>query len=366
MLNTVPVTSALRQPRGTVKINSNFSVLWSSFVVENNSYYAADTFRVTLPLSGQPSGVDAAWWSSRTELTVQIYAGFPDDLHRYAESDLMFLIHGLVDHVELNPVAREVVLTGRDLASRFIDTKTVEKWPNQTASQIATALAQAHGLTPVVTQTTARAGRYYLNNDQSVLARSITEWDLLTFLAQQEGFDVYVKGSELHFEPPPSDGDDPYVLQWQQPAVDDVPVFNGMDLKLTRNLTLAKDVKVIVTSTSLWQAKPLRKTATARKSKSKGGTPQTYSFNIPNLTADQAQKRANELALQISRHELRFDARLPADALLNTRTPLELRGTNSAFDQRYYPDQIIRQFDANGYVMDVHAKNHSPESTVTV
>jgi hypothetical protein len=109
-------------------------------------------------------------------------------------------------------------IEGRDLSSRLIENKTQEAFVNQTSSQVATTLAQRRGLTPQVTATTTLVGRYYqqdhVRDSLNQFSRTTTEWDLLIYLAQREGFDVFVKGTTLYFQPTTDPSADPYVVRW--------------------------------------------------------------------------------------------------------------------------------------------------------
>jgi phage protein D len=255
----------------------------------------------------------------------------------------------------------------------LIDRRTAEKFANMTASAIATQLAGRVGLTPVVTATTTKVGTYY-TIDHALLTREVSEWDLLCWLAQHENYLVYVKGTKLHFEPKPSGKANPYALIWTPPNADSgAPQFTGAGLRMTRNLTVAKDVVVTVRS---WGAKG--KTviaATYPTSKHKGtaagtsGTNQAegHVFNIPGLTYDQAIQAAREKHAAITAHEMKIEVTLPADNLLQITTPIELRGTGTAFDQTYYPEAINRHMVFGSvFAMTVHAKNRSPENEVTL
>ena len=316
---------------------------------------------------------NAEWWAARTEIFIEILAGFPVDADNFTSSEMVSLIYGRVDDVTYDPVGRKIDLSGRDLTSAFVDAKTTEKFLNYTSSEIAVVLALRHGLTAVVTKTETISGRYY-EIDHGRLTDQRSEWDLLTWLAHEEQFMVYVKGHELHFEPKPSPDDDPYVLKWE-PLTEDRghPVFNGKTISFSRNLTLAKDVIVRVRSWNAKNKSGFTKTAQATHNKNtvlKGaaqpiGEAQTFSYTIPGLTPEQALQRAQSLLVEITAHQVKLSATFPADNLLSVTNVIKVIGTMSAFDQIYYPDSIIRQMSiGEGYTMSINAKNHSPESVV--
>jgi hypothetical protein len=60
-----------------------------------------------------------------------------------------------------------------------------------------------------------------------------------------------------------------------------------------------------------------------------------------------------------------INAELAGDDTLTIRTPIQLVGTGTSFDQMYYPDTITRSISFESFKMRVRAKNHSTESMVT-
>lgn len=363
---------ALRRPRGIVKINDAVVDGWLEVETDNNTFYEADTFRVTLP--GRV--LDSALVSAPV-VKVEVLAGFPADPSRFDASELEQIVIGNVDDLQFDPVFNTVTLTGRDYTSKLIDAKTTEKFANQTASEIATLLAKRHGLTPVVTATTTKVGKYY-EIDEVRLTDARTEWDLLTWLANEtladdgRKFVAYVKGEELHFEPQPSEDDDPYLLRWQPPeparAFAQAPV---MTMNFSRNLTVLRDVVVTVKSWSQKQKKGVeanypRKPATVQPGEAQVKR-QLHEYRFPNLTQEQALRKAQAIHRDLTMQEVRMQASLPADNALSPRRIIKVVGTGTVFDQTYYPDSVRRRItNDGGYTMDVSAKNRSPESEVSL
>lgn len=367
-LNDPTLASYVRAPRGLAIINGQYADAFVECEVDNNSFYQADTFRATFALSGQLPAMNWAWWVSQASIEVELLVGFPADPEKPQKSELQSWIYGLVDNIEFDPVMDEIVISGRDMTSVFIDAQTTEKFQNLTSSAIAKQLADRHGLAFDGTATTTKVGKYY-EIDHARLTAQMSEWDLLTFLAHEENFDVWVTGKTLHFQPKVSPSDNPYVIHWDR----DKNELNGMSLKLSRALTISKGIIVQVRSWNQKQKKgfTVKREATHRynevlkNSAQPVGNAQTYVFTVPNLTTDQAIKYAEARLHELSRHEMRLDASLPGDEILTTRTIVQLVGTDTEFDQIYYPDSIIRNFSMSaGCTMDLSAKNHNVESTV--
>lgn len=323
--------------------------------VTNNAHFAADTWRAEFAATAMPAAYGPAYWAAADYDRVELAFGFDDDLAP--------VITGQVDSVEYDPTARRLTLSGRDLSAPLIDARTTEKFQNLKSHEIAQQIALRHGLDSSVDATTAVAGRYY-QIDHATLTRETSEWDLLAYLAEREGFDVWVRGETLYFQPPVSETQEPYVLLWSDPGQGS-PVSNCERLQLSRSQTLAKDVVVQVRSWNQAQEKAF--TVTYRSSK-KGRKPpkdeadaQVYSYTVPNLTREQALKYAQTAAVRITRHERLITAELPGDSLLDTRSLVQLVGTGTEFDQTYYPESVTRRISfEEGYTMQLRAKNHSP------
>ena len=363
--------------------------------VTNASHFVADSFRVTLSSTAQPITSNAAYWSTGAYDQIGVSIGFENEA-------ALQLITGQVDDIDYDLTNRTIILSGRDLSAALFDSRTSEKFQNLTASQIAQTLALRHGLDSEVQQTATQAGTYY-NIDHTVLTQEQTEWDLLVFLAEQEGFDVWVSGTKLYFlptlqapaivppgslpwlnQPSPPAGQTPplpwqvpatksqpgqnldtYVIKWNQPPTGS-PDSNATSIQLHRSETLAKDIEVHVLSFNQKGQESVFGVAKAFGAKSvRKGKAQLYTFRRPNLTRDQAQKLAQSYLADLTRHEMTLSASLPGDNVLSTRTLVQLVGTGTAWDQLYYPDSVTRRISfSEGYRMEVRAKNHSTQSTV--
>lgn len=363
----------VRQPRSVLKVGG--VEIASAFVweVDSNTFYEADTFRATIATKGLPANYGVDWWYAQDQLDIEIFVGFPANPDSFTSADLTSIFFGQVEDDEWNPRDGKIEISGRDLTAELIDTKTSETYPNLTASEIAAKLAQAHGLTPSVTATTTKAGKFYqIDTIRQQDERS--EWDLLTWLAKEEGFVVFVQGRTLHFRPKPAEGDPAYLIQYTPAtdAPDDAPLT---DIQFRCNRSLARDLRVTVKSWSSKQKRGFTKTAQATRRRNRvlrnAGRPvtpiQDYSYTIPNLTPDQAQQRAQKILEDLSRHERALTLEGPADNVLSLTHVIKVAGTGTTYDQAYYPDSIVRSGGPEvGYRWSVQAKNHSPESEVTL
>ncbi len=364
----------IRAPRWCVMLGGQ-AIVPVSARVTTNVMFLADEFDVILTASSNPLGLDWTKWAAYTAMQAEIRVGFPADPAHWTPDELTPLIFGDVDQIHVDPVADTITLTGRDLTRRFIDQKTPQKYQNQTPSQIAQQLAKAAGLKAqiAVSPANALAGRFY-EIDHVHLATTQTQWDVLTYLAQQLGWVCYVQIDTLVFGPPSPPGQNDYVVTAPQPVQQVQTALKT--IRFARNLTIARDVIVEVRSWNAKQAKGFTATAKATRNvkttlagnrpgtaQAAGGNAQTFSYTIPNLTMADAQARANALLTQISKQELRVEIEQPGDLAPSKGQAIRIAGTGSVFDQTFYPFEVTRTMDLHsGFSMSILAKTHSPQS----
>lgn len=369
-LNKFPVTSKSLQPRGQVVVNGVI-LPWVSLEVDNNNFYVADTFKVEFA-ANYLSNNNINTLVNAPILLVNILIGYPTPTNNVTSTGMQSFILGQVDDLEYDPFEQIITISGRDLTGRFIDQKSSEKFANQKSSDIATTIANRRGLSAQVTKTSTSVGNYY-SVDYTRMTREVSEWDLLTYLARNEQFDVYVQGSTLYFQPPQTSLIYNIPIKLAQQGLT-LPNSNVMNIKFSHNKTLAKDVIVIVKSWNMIQATGFIVTAKmthqrGAKNFGVGGstTPQTYSYTFPNLTKDQAKQKAQQLARAITSHELLVDITMPGDITLTKKSLLQVTGTGTVFDTQYYVDSIMSKLSFDGgFEMTVRAKNHSPITQVTL
>lgn len=372
-----PKTSqtAARSPRVRVLKDGKALEGLISVEVESNNYYTTDHF--TLEFAAK-SGSPPDWWDVDDPAILDIQFVLDEG------SDWVSLIIGEVDHLTMHQQTGLLMMQGRDLSARLIETKTQEAFVNQTSSQVAETIAGRHSEIKGtnITPTSTLVGRYYeadhVDGSLDQFARTTTEWDLLVYLAQREGFDVFMTGTTLNFVPTVLPDSDPYVILWT-PTLPDQPVprMNAVSLRMERSLTLAKDIEVWVRSWNSQQARAFTKKSRAAGAKaasaagvSSGGKPTTtqrYIFVRPNLTEEEAQKMANQLAIDLTKHERVVVAELPGELTLTPRNMVRLEGTGTSFDQSYYVEHIERRISfQDGFRQNVRMKNSSPRSQVQV
>jgi phage protein D len=368
-LNNPDAGGSVRAPRARIKANGILIPTWQEITVVNNpGHFVSDTFAVKLPLYGQAIDMGLAWWSTQTDVEFEVQIGL-------AQTDgnigsLSTVIIGIVDEVSVDPARGIIDLTGRDYSGALIESTTTDIYLNQTASEAAKSIAEAHGLQTEIEDTTTPIGRYFGDpNSTARLTRRETEWDFLTGLAEQEGFRVYMKGKTLFFGPPPTlDTSNPYVIKAQIDLNGHTVTSNATRMTMKRSLTLARDVDVFVMSADRSTGGSVEGHAhsvnTMRGGRGGAKIPaQVYQFVVPNMQQDQAQQLAESKLRSITQMERVIEATMPGDPSLTADTVLKLTGTGTDFDQVYYLDSLHHELSfSRGYTMQIRAKNHSTYS----
>lgn len=373
-LNDPGAAPYVRNPLLAVLFNGKpipgaLSATWSS-----TNHFAPDTFTASFALNADARfGLD--WWEG---LDVPAFV----DIQVDTGAGPFSLGIGQVDQHQASPEEGTFTISGRDLGALMLDTPTAEAFQNQTSSQIVETIAQRHGLTPKVTGTTTLADRFFTTDHtretHATGSRNTNEWDLLVRLAQQDGFDLFMTGRTLNYQPLPKVGDKPYLVRWQnRTAGNAVPLSNAIGLHLDRKLQLAKPVTVTVSS--FHSKKGATVTATASTTGAKTGgvisgsvftqsakKPQKYNFSFPNLTQAQAQARADVLLADITKHERSISWQEPANNLISPRNVVRVEGVGQGWDQSYFVETVTRHIDFGGFKMDIKAKNQSAATSAII
>ena len=351
--------AGVRSPRASVLVAGSPLRGLLSVEVFGNAYFQADGFTIIAALSGLPPDRAPAWWSTQDRIEVEVLARLSLDA-----GDTSLLL-GQVDDVVIDYDARTLQITGRDLTAALIDAKTTEKYQNRTAWEIAGELAKKHDLAIKGDDTKAKVGTYY-SGDHVQIADEVTEWNLLTYLAEKEGFEVYVRGRTLYFGKGENLRGPPMIYD----GTGSIPQANVIALRLRRNLTLAGDVTVRVISWHSSRGTRIDVTRTAQKARQAqlagGGNGPTYILRLPNLTEEQAIQRAEQALRETTQHERVVEAEMPGEVQLLPGMTVALRGTGTAWDQDYVVHEIIRRLDFDGgFTQRLRVMNYSPQTIRT-
>jgi hypothetical protein len=356
--------NGVRPARGIAVVNGQ-RVRFERFSVEQNAFSAADSFTLELPffvLDEQgdkilSNGPDFASQLMTVDvIPVQLYVGYPSgpDPNAIGTSDLELVLDGRMDTTQFafSRMGETVTLFGRNAVGQLIDAKVYEKFPNLPASSIATRFAGEHGLTPVVTGTTALAGSYY-NQQAAALGREATEWDLLLYLARRENYIVRVKGNELHFGP--------YGTVVGDAAP--VPYTWGSDVEeinIERSPHAARNLVVTVLTYDRNSKKLIKEVAKSSTQAAQRIAQQidrrakySLTYTIPGLTRQQAQNRAQQILDEYSRKQVIGRIVAAGNTALSVDRQIQIGGLGKGLDGSYYVNRVVHSFDlSRGYSID--------------
>lgn len=319
----------LEQPRARVSIDGVPVPGLVELEIDAGGCFLAGRFLAAFALGAVP-GFDVAYYAGLTSQNVLIEVA-PDGLGYTA------LLIGQVDAVRIDWTSNLASIAGRDLTALLIDAEISQSFVNQTASQIAERIAGEHGLIPNVVQTTALVGQYYqLDHARTALglnAHVTTEWELLTTLAQAEGFLVSVTGNTLNFGP--------------TPVAAPVFITPGRLSSLSFDMITTLPGAVTVKSWNCRNKSVVTETQ---------GAGLMATIIRPNQAQAQAQALAQGHLQTLGQHRLIMQARMPADTVLVPGMQLLLAGVGGALDQTYVVDAVTRRLDGRaGFVQDVRA-----------
>lgn len=360
----------IRQPRFVAQINDKIISGMIEWSITSKNFYEADTWSAKFATKLLPPAMDAKWFSEQIETFVEILAGFPTDPDNPNPDELTSLVYGRIDEMDYDPVAGSLEMVGRDLTGAFIDAKVSSDYTNQTASQIAEQLARAHGLSFQITKTTTKIGNYYAQ-DHMQIQTTTSEWDLLAFLARQEGMVVDIIERILYFGPDLTGTGVPIKLIYAAPdAQSGSPKGNFKSIKLNRSQTVVKGITVTVSSAGVFNDTVTKSYPTAPKKIAPGksspyGSTTNYYYVMPaGATPQQVQLFAQQIYNGIIQHAVKLECELPGDINVTGRSAIVLSGTNTAYDQKYFPNSITRSMSPReGFSMSMKAQNTSPNLT---
>ena len=385
MLDDIVVTASRlpplgTQPRTVVKINgSSLPQCVKEWTVVNNSFLEADTFDLTLIANRLPAAMNAVWFASLAADTfVEIFGGTTTTPDNPNPSELTSFIYGRIDDIEFEPVHGTLSLKGRDLTGAFIDAKVAANYTNQTSSQIVATIAAKHGIATKITTTNTRVGNNY-SQDTLELTANRSEWDLLAFLARQEGFVVNIingaGGPFLYFGSDLTGSGTTLSVKYQVPSnARGSPTANVMTMRFARVMTVAKGISVTVSSGPRWNptstgSYPSKTRQIAPGRASPFGAETAYYFNVPaGATPQQCVAKARSIYNQIIQHAMKVDFTLPADVTTDVTSTVVVTGTGTAFDQTYYPRAVTRTMkfedgEDGGFSMSLACQNTDPNLT---
>nr|WP_321986646.1 hypothetical protein [uncultured Lichenicoccus sp.] len=296
------------------------------------------------------TGSGSSSWFDAETLDVTVQMGFLPPGALEGALSWQTMLSGRVDRIHFNPVAGLVTLEGRDYAARMLDLPVSGTFLNCTSSEVAQQLAARCGLTASVDQTSTFVGQYYqiehARMSMAPFSRFGTAWDLLSSLAQVEQFDLWVQDLTLNFRAAPPASTTPLQITFQEgrPAHAS-PILNVTSLSLERNLALAADIPVVVSSWNSRQRSRVQVQSANGNSISGGNA---IKILRPNLPADTAQTLANAVSSTVLSHQRTLTVTMAGDLETTARSLVQMTGVGAPWDGTYRMARLEREMTMHG------------------
>ncbi len=306
-------------------------LLYASIATTN--CFSADSYALTFAMGPSPL-VDITFWSSLVSAYVEIAAAAS-----YGPAPRN-LISGMINSVAVDPIQGTVSIEGRDLSASMIDAYRQQDFVNQTASEVVSTIAQYHGLTAVVAETSGSVGRYYGDGYTRLslgqFSRVRSDWDLVVELARENSFDVFVQDTTLFFQPASVADFIPFRL-----ALQDVK-----SLVFQRAMTITSNPTARVQS---WNSQNMasyndNSPGAGASGSASTSTGQPFLFAASNFTSQQVTDSAGRYAAELRRLTTMLHADMPWNLALSPGTTILIDETGSEFDTTYQIDSVERRY----------------------
>lgn len=196
-------------------------------------------------LGAYPGLLDAL--EAREQTQIIIYGGWIPGPPQtpFSIDQLEALFTGLVDPPTISYQKRSIALSGPDLSGIFANPSATlsqlpDAWVNAYSSNVVKAIVARHntkngGLSADVDQSTTWAGQAFDAQTRTSRQQGQTEWDVMTALAQNDGFALWMDGTTLKYKQWPQPTDPvtlDYAVRGEPPgAVTDVQIAYGKHSK---------------------------------------------------------------------------------------------------------------------------------------
>ena len=303
--------------------------------ISSTNYYCADTFRLLVAAGAPPLRSIDDW----VTLANGLIALSQTTDHQGA---MFGLISGFADSIIVDPGVQTVLIEGRDLTARLIDSYTQQVFVNQTASEVVTSIAAQNGLICEATPTQGNVGRYfgdgYTRLSLGEFSKFRSNWDLIVELARQSSFDVYVSGSTLYYQP---------TVGVFTTALGLTPA-DVSAIRIQRNQPVRDVIGVKVQSWNSSQQSVYDSVSTDSGNTTDSAVdpvrPPNYLFSASNLTSAQVDVFSAMYMNEVGRLQTVLNFEMPMRRVLTPRTLVRLMNCSSTSDGLYHIDAVERHY----------------------
>jgi hypothetical protein len=372
--------SVVNYPRVKLVVNGQaFAV--DSTTVRKNGYYHGDKMECSLPLWGNGT-FDNEWWialgsvpigsnDTSSPIPVLVYNGEGSPTGQTTwESEPLF--DGLLLNKKGDIHTGKLNISCVDRTILLQQYKLYQTYPNKSGAEIISMLAQQVGMTANVTGADRLVGALYSKNHVKLqhgdMSKVSTAWDMICYLARESGNVAFVKGTVVYVQPNKPDASNAFSIIYGKPVVvDGVSTWsvqsNVKTLSWDHNLLMAKDITIEVQFFHSKKGKPGSAKAGPPKNKNASGQSNFIFGPYANMTADQAQAKANQLYKEYTAHEYTWTFEAPVDFTLQPYQTVLITDSVGEMAQTFYINELTYKVDADsGATMTVVAKTHPQEN----
>lgn len=289
----------------------------------------SSTFSATVPLRG-PLGVNMdEFWRDLGENETKVMC-----ITSFSPAALVGegtpLLTGEIDKAKISFVTGTVHVSGRCKSAKLHQNRSAEKFVNQKPSDIVATLAKRAGLTAETSPSILMAGKKF-QIDFSKMTDGVSYASILHKMADLEGAKWWTDRHGKLIYKSASDGtaNPVYSITYVGPTAASYAVGDCLHLDISRNIQAGKSITTKVHS---WNQKEKKIHKGEAKVPGAAGNLK-YTYHIPNLTPEHAEKHAKSKAKDHSSHELTLTAECVGDPDIDVAMDLQLTG--NAFAQTF-------------------------------
>lgn len=329
------------KPIVNITMNGEKIINWKDFRVEIGGLGAVDTFEVSLPWEVTDTPENNMLYSGSKASADIVYntAVFKIELGFEGE-EIKNFIEGGIDAVswDFDDSGEWIKMSGRSFASKPYDFSETVKYQNFTSTDVHSKICQLYGLNPIQPIKTSTMIGEYVNEDHSTLTRETSHWDLILYLAENEGFVTRVRGKDWYFGPMEN------LENFSKPPIEftwGYNVHSGIHIERAPNASRNLTIEVISYQPPKKGGKGTRIIEKASiNSSSKNTTKYIIRKYIPNITRDAAQRRAQNTLKDYSRQQVFGNFKCDFFADVDIDRKFKLYGVGKGLSQEYYITKV--------------------------
>lgn len=347
------------KPVVNITMNGEKIINWKDFKVEVSGLGAIDKFELTLPweVTDNPSSNLLYSGSSKSADIVFNTAVLKIDVGFEGE-EIKSFIEGEADAFswDFDTSGEWVKISGRSFAAKPYDFSETVKYQNLTSTEVHSTICSLYGLTPVQPVKTSTMTGEFVNDDHASVTRETSHWDLILYLAENEGFVTRVRGKEWYFGPLEM------LENYKKPPVEFTWGYNihsGIHIERAPNASRNLTVEVISYQPPKKKGKGTRivesVSITSTKKDARKYTIRKYE---PNKTRDQAQMIARNILNDYSRQQVFGNFKCDFFADVDIDRKFKLYGVGKGLSQEFYVTKMSIDGSAGeGLAMQIDFSN---------